>query len=1061
MAITNQQILDFLTANPNMTDAQLVAAMSANNITAAQMASATNVPVSQITSRMTAVNAPITNKQILDFLAANPNITDTQLVAAMNASKITAEQMASAVGVPVSQIKSRMAAVNAPTNTTATTTATANVPAPVVAGAVTNRQIRDYLYANPSINGQQLGDAMKTWGITSIKLAEALGLENNQTVKIGENIYQGVYDIRGSGDSEEIGPLKNMLFYKASESTTPGSAYYQFDPQGKVELIGKSKKVESDFGKFLLGSAALFGGAALAGAGGGTAAGTAAGTATGTAAGTGLGTAAGTGLGTVAGMGTGTGLTAGASGLGLNAAGTAGLGAAGTGAGITAGAGLTGTGVLTGSTLGTGLLGTGAGLAGLTGTGVLSGSTLGTNLLGTTGTGALTGTGVLTGSTLGTQLLGTGAGTAATVGGVTGLTNAANVGLGALGTGITTGLTGLGSGALNTGVNVTGAGTGVVTGVGTGTGVGAGTGAGTGAATGTGTGAGTGTGTGIGTGTGLGGLTAAQLAALLSGGLNTTAGLLQQQTSKEAAERAQAMIDAETAAAKAAAQFRPVGMTTRFGTSQFQVDPVTGRIISAGYTLSPDAKAAQDRLIALAGQGLTQAEQAQQQYAPLQTGAQRLFGLGNQYLAQTPEDVAKNYLNQQMALLQPGRELELANLQNRLQQQGRGGLSVAQGGTLGATTPELQALYNARAQQEAVLAANAQQYGQQNVAFGAGLLGTGAQTMGNYYAGQQAAYQPYTTALGQAQTLEQLGQQPFTMGTQLGQYAAQAGANVGQLGLKGAEQSVALATGRAATTNPYSTLLSGLGSSPAFSQGTAGLLTSGLSGLQSLFSQTGLGSSGFGTGLAYGNQDLMSQFDVNNFGGPQVQQPPMGGSPDTSNPLFAGAGAPPPGSPDTSNPLFAGVGALPSGSTIDLYSNPLFAGVGALPSMGNYTGGGEMAQFDPNKISLGGGMVGTMGGTGAYDPATGRYDLGTAGGGMLPFSGGPSDGPYMPRPGQDYALVQPNPNFLQVSPRPEYGIVQPNPNFLQVSPRPAVMPQQGGSAENMMNMMQPNTRLYI
>ena len=35
----------------------------------------------------------------------------------------------------------------------------------------------------------------------------------------------------------------------------------------------------------------------------------------------------------------------------------------------------------------------------------------------------------------------------------------------------------------------------------------------------------------------------------------------------------------------------------------------------------------------------------------------------------------------------------------------------------------------------------------------------------------------------------------------------------------GAEQSVALATGRAATTNPYSTLLGGFGSSPAF--GTA------------------------------------------------------------------------------------------------------------------------------------------------------------------------------------------------------------------------------------------------
>jgi hypothetical protein len=264
-------------------------------------------------------------------------------------------------------------------------------------------------------------------------------------------------------------------------------------------------------------------------------------------------------------------------------------------------------------------------------------------------------------------------------------------------------------------------------------------------------------------------------------------------------------------------------MTTRFGTSQFAVDPVTGQLTSAGYTLSPEAKNAQDRLVKLAESGLQQAEGAQQAFAPLQTGAQTLFGLGNQYLAQNPQDVAQNYLNQQMALLQPGRELELANLQNRLQQQGRGGLSVAQGGTLGATTPELQALYNARAQQEAQLAANAQQYGQQQVAFGAGLLGTGAQTMGQYYGGQQAAYTPYTTALGQVQNLESMAQQPFQMGAQLGQTAATAGARVGQLGLQGAGQSVALATGADATRNPYASALSGAAANPLFGQVVGGL----------------------------------------------------------------------------------------------------------------------------------------------------------------------------------------------------------------------------------------------
>jgi hypothetical protein len=300
------------------------------------------------------------------------------------------------------------------------------------------------------------------------------------------------------------------------------------------------------------------------------------------------------------------------------------------------------------------------------------------------------------------------------------------------------------------------------------------------------------------------------------------------QQSKEAALAAQQRIDAETAAAKVSAQFRPIGMTTRFGTSQFQTDPVTGQLISAGYTLSPEAKAQQDRLMALSNAGLTQAEQAQAQFAPLQTGAQRLFGLGNQYLAQSPESVAQNYLNQQMALLQPGRELELANLQNRLQQQGRGGLSVAQGGTMGATTPELQALYNARARQEAELAANAQQLGQRDVLFGSSLLGQGAQTMGNYYGGQQQAYAPYTTALGQVQGLETAAQQPLTMGLALGKEASQAGARVGELGLGGARLSTALGTSANATTNPYAQALMAAGNPNAMFGQSLGNVFGGL-----------------------------------------------------------------------------------------------------------------------------------------------------------------------------------------------------------------------------------------
>jgi hypothetical protein len=176
---------------------------------------------------------------------------------------------------------------------------------------------------------------------------------------------------------------------------------------------------------------------------------------------------------------------------------------------------------------------------------------------------------------------------------------------------------------------------------------------------------------------------------------------------------------------------------------------------------------------------------------------------------------------------------------------------------MGATTPELQALYNARAQQEAILAANAQQAGQQNVLFGAGLLGQGSQAMGQYYGGQQAAYSPYTTALGQIQGLETAAQQPLMIGAQLGQQAATAGANAGRIGLTGAQIQGNLMTSNAVTNNPYAAFLGGLGSpTSTLGQGLANYFTGGRYAPPSAFSA--VGSGGFGTGNVFGNQDLGS-----------------------------------------------------------------------------------------------------------------------------------------------------------------------------------------------------------
>jgi hypothetical protein len=320
---------------------------------------------------------------------------------------------------------------------------------------------------------------------------------------------------------------------------------------------------------------------------------------------------------------------------------------------------------------------------------------------------------------------------------------------------------------------------------------------------------------------------------LVTAGVSAAGGLLTNQANVEAARiSAQAMKDAATTAAEAQ-KFRPVGVTTRFGASQFGFDPTTGQLTSAGYTVNPELKAMQDRIMALSGQGLTQAEQAAGRYAPLTAGAQGLFGLGQQYLAQSPEQVAADYMAKQQNLLAPSRERQFAQLQNQLFQTGRGGLSVGATGArpsgaggLDAASPEMEAYYNALAQQDAQLAAGAQQAGQQQVQFGAGLLGTGANLLGSYTQGLTGAYAPFSTGVGVGSSLESLGQAPLDIGAQLGGRSAQAGANVGQTLFSGG-LSAARTTQAASGFSPTGTALTGLANSPEAQQALAQWLNSG------------------------------------------------------------------------------------------------------------------------------------------------------------------------------------------------------------------------------------------
>jgi hypothetical protein len=283
-------------------------------------------------------------------------------------------------------------------------------------------------------------------------------------------------------------------------------------------------------------------------------------------------------------------------------------------------------------------------------------------------------------------------------------------------------------------------------------------------------------------------------AAAIMGGGAILGGYLQGNAAKSAAATsAQAQRDAAAMAAEAQ-KFRPVGITTNFGTSNFEFDP-NGYLTSAGYTLDPRLQAVQGGLLG----GLPQ---TQQDVANIQS-------MGRQYMAQSPQEQAQQYIANQQALLAPSREQQSANLMNQLSNTGRTGLSIAQGGNLGAANPEYQALANARALQDLQLAAQATQAGQQQYTFGQGLL--------------SSAYSPLQSQLGTAATLEQLGQSPLDIGAQLGGRSATAGANVGNTLLQGGLNAARTAQAGNAYS-PFGSAVSGLASNQAFGSGVGNWL---------------------------------------------------------------------------------------------------------------------------------------------------------------------------------------------------------------------------------------------
>ncbi len=246
--------------------------------------------------------------------------------------------------------------------------------------------------------------------------------------------------------------------------------------------------------------------------------------------------------------------------------------------------------------------------------------------------------------------------------------------------------------------------------------------------------------------------------------------------------------DAQLRSAQLAADasaFRPVGITNRFGSSNFTMDG--NRLTGAGYTLSPELQQYQDYLSKQTQAGLGDTS--------------RLLSLGRSYIGEDPQAVRQRYIDQQQALLAPENEQVLAGIRNKLFQTGRGGLATGAttAGDMAATNPEMAAYYNALAKQNAALTAGAEQAAQQQVTYGQGLL--------------SSAYSPFQTSLGLMGTVENLGMQPLTIGSELGGRSLQGGQVAANALLQGG-QGAARAMQGAMGYSPTAAGLYGLSQSP-------------------------------------------------------------------------------------------------------------------------------------------------------------------------------------------------------------------------------------------------------
>jgi len=307
------------------------------------------------------------------------------------------------------------------------------------------------------------------------------------------------------------------------------------------------------------------------------------------------------------------------------------------------------------------------------------------------------------------------------------------------------------------------------------------------------------------------------------------------------AEQRQAIMDA-TKSAQERGQFKPVTVTSMFGTPKYTYDE-TGRLTGVESTPASWLADLQARQTALAPQylglteaALTSAPQYQRAAELAVGGGERLYDLAAQ-AAPSSYDVSgktQEYYNRMQQLVAPQREQQLAQTRQNLFNTGRTGLATGatQAGGMLATNPEMAAYYNAIAQQDLSLANQAEQQARSNLMqdleasrqlyqSGGGLFSNAATAQSQLYGNIAASQNPFAAGMQALTGLEQTAQTPVGLGFQYASPVTAAEQWAGNIGLQGTQSAANIATSLAqpianyqyqnSSYSPWGTLLSGAG----------------------------------------------------------------------------------------------------------------------------------------------------------------------------------------------------------------------------------------------------------